>query len=666
MAADPLTPAKELCKQATERRALQSNRIATYERYLAQYFQDRSGQSADGAALKNYSDGRPALRAHGETASGKEHRASPNYIKPIVKDLVSIRGIWPVSTVSPASGKDQDREQAVLLTRALRQQHEHSAMVRQQQRGGFFLSCLGDCCYTLDPRTPKMDKERPNPFRPVGIYYNVINPGQAFPEFSSSGDEDLEDLFWIAMMPRGKARREYPMVRLPLAEDESQEEVEIIHYYSRTERQTLVDGQRAFGINHNLGFCPAEWVSNEATDGRWAQADIAGTMDLHEEIQDLWKVYVDSLVGSVYPIYHIHDQHLTQGVLEYGPGAQFTTTGTAKLEVLAPQANAQAAGLIFENAVDNLMKQTGIAPVRLEGQIDRSNVSARSVDRQQAPMEQRMKLSLDLVGEGLQRLNSKCLLMLGNIAELKDAEMELYGQDREGTYHETFTGADIGGWVRNTVKWGSMTGQTKQEALMGNVQLYKEGQGVLFPFENVILAAGYDDPKEIMDRGEAEHKRIAAAQAPPSGPPGTPPPGGPPPGGAPGGPASAMQDAMSLAGGGAGGGGPGPVQPPPGGSAAPPNGAPPPGMPNFAPMASAPGGPKGSPAPVPDIEGMVQDALSKAGVADVATLAVRGKALVVEVTDATKARQVHEALRPVEEQIGVRIAVKVISASRGK
>jgi hypothetical protein len=65
---------------------------------------------------------------------------------------------------------------------------------------------------------------------------------------------------------------------------------------------------------------------------------------------------------------------------------------------------------------------------------------------------------------------------------------------------------------------------------------------------------------------------------------------------------------------------------------------------------------------VPDIEGIVKDALTAAGLSDVAQLAVRGKALVVEVTDPGKARQVHEALRSVEDQIGVRIAVKVIAA----
>lgn len=661
MAERTLTPAKELRLMAEQRRAMQMDRVNTYERYLAQYFQDGLGKSADGAAVKNYSDGRPALRAHGETASGRERRASPNYIKPIVKDLVSIRGLWPSVEVPAASGSDQDRNQAVLLTRALRQQHEHSAMTRQQQRAGFFLSCLGETCYTLDPRTPQMEKEHKNPFRPVGIYYNVINPGQAFPEFSNSGDEDLEDLFWIAWMPQDKARREYPQVNLGPPDPENPEQVEIIHYYSRHERQTLVGGKRAFGIVHDLGFCPAEWISNEAVDGRWGQADIAGCVELHEEIQDIWKVYMDTIVAAAYPIIHIHDAQNTQGQVELGPGAQFTTTGTGKIELLSPEAQPTAVALVFENAVDNLMKNAGIAPIRLEGQIDRSNVSARSVDRQQAPMEQRMKLSLDLVGQGLQRLNSKCLLMLGTISELKDTPMELWGQDREGTYHETFTGADIGGWTRNIVKWDSMTGQTKQEALVGRVQLYKEGQGVLFPFSEVIRAGGYDDPKDVMDRGEAEHRRIAAAQQPP---PGAGPPGGAAPGGgAAGPPEAAMQQQMSIAGGGAGGAGAGPVQPPPGGGQ---NGAAPPGLPGFAPMDSAPGGPKGSAAPVPDIESMVAEALAAKGLSDVASLQVRGRALVVEVTDASKARQVHEALQPVEAELDRRIAVKVISASRGR
>src|ERR1019366_5173555 len=108
-------------------------------------------------------------------------------------------------------------------------------------------------------------------------------------------------------------------------------------------------------------------------------------------------------------------------------------------------ATPQAARMIFETAQDNLMKIVGTAPVRIEGQIDKSNVSARSVDRQQAPMEQRVAMANKLLGGALERLNSKILLMLSNLPGLKSAKMELYGQDDEGIYNQTFTGEDIGG-----------------------------------------------------------------------------------------------------------------------------------------------------------------------------------------------------------------------------
>ena len=149
--ADSLTAAKELCERAEERRGGQMARIALYDRYLAAYFQ---GQTPDttmgGAALDNYSDGRPALRAPGENAASlKGGRASPNYIKPIIKDLVSIKGQWPSLSVPPASGSDPDQKRSVLIRRSLVQQHTQSSMVRQWQRGGFFASCLGDAVIAL-------------------------------------------------------------------------------------------------------------------------------------------------------------------------------------------------------------------------------------------------------------------------------------------------------------------------------------------------------------------------------------------------------------------------------------------------------------------------------------------------------------------------------------
>ena len=340
MADEPLTPPGEIAERAMLRLGEQAHRIAAYYRALQAYFQEHSAEGGDFVALNNYSDGRPALRAAGETVQGKAVRASPNYIKPIVKDIVSIKGAWPTVMVPPASGQQADKDKAVKIARALRQQHEHSAMPRQQQRAGFFLSCLGDACYTIDPRTPSMDKDDPDPFMPIGIYFNVANPCQAFPKFRGSGaGEDLQDLFLISSMSPKDARQEYPQVHIPRDHDEP---VDVIHYYSRTERQTVVAGVRAYGIAHNLGFCPAVWVRNEESDGRLAQSDISGCIELHSELADLWKVYVDSIWGSVYPIYVIKDPEQTSGVLEYGPGAQFSTHGTGDVKVLAPQADAQS------------------------------------------------------------------------------------------------------------------------------------------------------------------------------------------------------------------------------------------------------------------------------------------------------------------------------------
>lgn len=661
-----LTGSRELVERAEARRAEHQPRLHAYERYERAYFGNDPVQPYGAAALNNYADGRPALRAPGENEPGKNHRAAPNYIKPIVKDMVAIRGVWPTVTVPPASAQPGDRDSSVRTTRALRQQHEQSAMVRKQQRAGWFLACLGDVCYTLDPRTPDMERDDPDPFRPAGVYFDVVHPAEAFPHFR--GDE-LIDLFIIRRISRSEAREAFPGVAL---DGDPTARIDVIHYYSKSERQTLVDGRRATGVRHSLGFCPAEWASTEATDGHWAQGDIAGCVDLHEEVQDLWKVHEDSILFAVYPIIHVHEPELGQGQVTFGPGAQYTSRGAGKIELLAPQANPQSSALIFDGALDNLMKQSGVSPIRIEGQIDRSNVSARSVDRQQAPMEQRLKLSMALLGQTLQRLNSKCLLMLSNIDELKDAELTLYGQDREGIYRETFSGAQIGGWVRNEVAWDALTGTTSEQAGLQSLQLYKEGTmpdgSHLYPFEEVLARHRYPDPRAIMERARAE-----SAEHPPAGgaPPGIPPGGAPGPGG-PGGmagsaPPPGMDDAgkqqMSLAMGGPGGpggqagGGPPPVQPPPG---TPPNGAAsaPPGVPNFPPVAAAPGS-RGSPAPVPDVFGIISSALAAISLRGSADPVVRNNAIVVEVSDHRDVPAVKAALKPVEAQLGQSISVKV-------
>lgn len=104
-----------------------------------------------------------------------------------------------------------------------------------------------------------------------------------------------------------------------------------------------------------------------------------------------------------------------------------------------------------------------------------------------------------------------------------------------------------------------------------------------------------------------------------------------------------------------------PAQPPPpqpGNGAAGAPGAP--SVPNFPPVARHPGSPgRGTPAPVPDISGAVRMALAGLNLRGSANLVVRNDALVVEVSDHRDVPAVKAAVKPLEQQLGISISVKV-------
>ena len=602
-----LTPAKQVDEDAAERKAKHAARINAYQTFLSAYFggDDDARMSIRGSNA----DGRPVLRLQRNQDGGDSvRRGAPNILSPMIDDMVSLRGTVPAITVPAKSSSPQDQAAALKLTRALRQQWDQSRMDNQQPEAAFYLSCLGDVCYTIDPRLPEDVEADNDPFRPAGIYLSVCNPLNAFPRFRFGHNaRELEDLYLVWMMPADAIKSTYG---IELAD--GKEHAQVVHFYSRTEKQIVVDGRRVSGVVHDLGFCPAQWCSNKATDGRYAQADIRNAVDLHTEMQAMFQVYCDALVWAVYPIIHISNRHNVYGdAVEIGPGSQIETISDGNVTMVAPAANPQAARLIFDATVDNLMQIVGVAPVRLDGTIDKSNVSGRSVQQQMSPMEQRVSMSNTILGDCLQTINSKLLLMLWKIPELKNAELELYGQDQGGIYNDTFSGEDAGGWSRNQVKWDSLMGSSTYERTVRALQLYKEGKGQ-YPFRRVLEESGEDDPQAVMQEGIAEAKadmqRQQAMQPPGGGPPGaggTPPGAGPPPGG--GGPQSAAHDQMSLAGGGAGASGPSggppppPVQPPPPQDPSAPQPPDAPTMPGFGPVASAPTQKGlGHPAPLPN------------------------------------------------------------------
>jgi hypothetical protein len=84
-------------------------------------------------------------------------------------------------------------------------------------------------------------------------------------------------------------------------------------------------------------------------------------------------------------------------------------------------------------------------------------------------------------------------------------------------------------------------------------------------------------------------------------------------------------------------------------------------MPGFPPIATAPGSPgQGSPAPVPDIQGDVEQAL--AGIqprGGAPRFAIEGKQYIVYVPDHRDVPMVKAAIAQVEQQDGIKISVKV-------
>lgn len=647
-----LTPAKDLVEASEERKGKHKRRTEHYKRFLAAYYGDDSERLK---LIGNNGDGRPALRMSRDIGENWAKRGSPNYIQPMVDDFTALRGLMPNVQVKAASSKDADKEKAVLLTRALREQIDHSHMDMTQPQAAFYLSCLGDVCYVLDPRTPQDTAEDEDPFRPVGVYITVVNPEHAFPKFRFGADAlEMDDLFLVWHLD---ADTIYDTYGISVASDEG---ADVIHYYSRWEKQIIVDGKRHVGVVHDLGFCPGQWCSNKATDGTYAQSDIRQAVDLHSELQAIFHVYLDSLLWSTWPIIHIKNRHNVSGdQIEIGPGAQVETINDGDVQLVAPQAQPQAARLIHDSTLDALMKMVGVSPIRMEGQIDRSNVSARSVDRQQGPQEQRLTLGNTILGEAWERINGKILLMLSNVKSLAKTSMELYGQDGDGIYNETFKGEDVGGWIKNEVKWDSMLGSSRHERVAVALQMFKEGRGK-YPWRRVLEEAGEDDPQALIEEGMAEMQQEHAMEAQMGG--GPPGPGGPPGGGRPHGPGAghphgpeppgsnsqqAMQDAVSMT---AGGGG---APAPPGGAAQPPPPAPPgPPIPPFAPVANAPTKPgMGNPAPVPHVMQMIHEALAPLKLFGKADAEPSGSGIHVMLTDHRDVAQVKKALDLVAKQI---------------
>lgn len=585
---------QQILDEAKRRQSNDESRMALYDRCENEYF----GNGGDTAGRIAYADGRPALeRADSIRDSLRQRLGAPNLLMPMVDDFVSLKGDIPVMSVTPEDDSEQGRETAIKRSRILRAQWQNSNMEIQQLQAGWYLSVKGDAIYVLEPLFPpknpndiKTDPVYEGGLKPPGVYISVIDPRMAWPRFKSGTQRyELEDLI-VAWMTDGRSAKErWP--QLTCADDDT---VEVFQFYSSVQKTTIAANQRVEHVEHNLGFCPAQWPRNKQTP-RLGQSDIAAVLDVHEEYQTMSKVTNDSLILSTYLMTWIKGAENFPDRLPIGPGAVIPVAGDGAIGQLGPTAQPQSAQGIMQTQRQHLEQMAGSSPVRTQASIDHSNISARTVHAVQGPMESRISAFQEALGYHIKSLNAKILLMLWKLDGFKNGPMTAYTVESKwsamGTksqqFTDTFTPDDLDGWWRTSVEWESQS--DRHENVVIGLQL--QGQGIV-PKTYVAQAAGIDDPEMAIKQAQEEAQ---TQQQPPQQDPGQVQ-------------QNAMQpsdQATSMLAGGQGGT---PQPPPPGPS---PGGAPPTppdaGGPGFPPLDTAPTQPgMGTPAPMQDPQEIVQ------------------------------------------------------------
>jgi hypothetical protein len=667
--------ARQISELFKKRRSDQGGRINAYRKFLNAY-RGSNADSALGEIQANYQDGRPAMRylaqAHNDMLT---RRGAPNFAYPVIRDLSAIYGALPDARVKPETGDKNDVDTAVKRTRILLEQYNHSKMGTKASRIGFFAACLGDNVCTLDPKLPGEDDD---PENPPGIYINVVSAVKCYPSFVGGEDSrELDDLVICDLMTAEDIQKRYDYT----ASDDEREIFDVYTYYSRDQKAVVIDNGIREGVQHNLGFVPAQWFSKEITDGKLAQGDLAQAVDLAFELQALYYTFVDSVVASTYPILVVKGGQaaIAQDAVEQGPGARVDVSIAGDVKYVQPEGNPQAAQIVFQAALDNFMKVVGVSPIRTEGDVQHANTSSKALQAAQAPMQSRVNQAYILLGECYESMNSKILRMLSKIPEFSRGKpMSLYGADSKGTYNETYTGKDVAGWTRNEVSWDNFLGESKTERLHNALLLYKSNpQG--FPWAKVLEEYGLEDPEELIAEGQATaalqgqpQPGQPAPQAPGQAPPGAPgPSGGPTPTPGPGGtpPPGAVPPGLDL------GQGQSPAQPDLSAGAAP-TGPTQPQMPDF-PQSSAAPNAAPQPAPLPDLAGDIQQAMAGVQLFGQVTDGPRPYpgGIFVEVSNSKNVSNdiaaIKAALTPVAHQdIGpsatVRVTIQKSKAAKGK
>lgn len=562
---------------------------------------DRSGRPIDRLTIK-----RNELQRRGGT---------PNMVIPIVDDQVALLGRIPQMRVLPWSADTEIDRDVLRLSRVLRAQWLHSNMALQNVEAARWLMLKRECLYHLTAVYP--DEAERRDIEP-GMYITTVDPELCMPSFGGGWDRfSLEDVIIQERVSGFIARRNWgDRVRV----DAKADNVDVYHYIGKQENCVVVAGRVVASVEHKLGFCPAVWVQ-VAPGSR--QSVVSSMMDLHNEMRIIFAVMVDTLMEATYAQLVVEDPQKFDERFETGPGAPpIVTKAGGRAYRLSPGAVPDVAQGLLSTTWDHITRVAGVSPIRVEGSLDRSNISGRAVNSVQGPMQQRMQLSYDVLTHLFQTLNSMMMRAFYRLEPFRRAEMQVSGVEATGdgelvrsavSFVETFTGEDFRGWARNEVSFQSPLGTNTHERYLVLGNLHKEG-AISGPF--MLDQLQIPDSDKVYAAGQEEfHARMAGMPPPGVGGPhgaarhgGAPPPqGGVAPPGMGGGPPGGGETALpglsapiDTGGGGAPQGTPPPAQPPP------------PSMPPVDTAPTVPG--KAFPGPLPggDVMKRIQQAITVA------------------------------------------------------
>jgi hypothetical protein len=574
-----LTPA-EILEEAKERKGVSSSRLSMYRRSADAYH----GVSQDDGQFTGMSaTGAPMLRLNQLRNDLSRRVGAPNMLMPIVDDFVALKGVVPTMRVLPWDETDDAREKAAKFSRLVRTQWSQSHMELQCYKLAWYLSALGDGLVTLNPIFP----EHSSPLRPAGIYLSVIDPSHAFPLFKTGWDsEELKDVIIWEKIPKRQVKAQWGVIS-------EEDKVDVLWYVSDDYNCITVAGRVVEEVQHDLGFCPAQWIKNKV-NGRPAQSDIGPAIDSHAEMQIMIMVMNDSLLETTYSQLVIRNPVNVQEKFETGPGADpIVIQGDGSVDRLNPAPMPNSAEMLMTKTWELIQRMSGSAPVRTENQIPGSNISGKSVHAQQGPMETRLSEDQTVLGYHYQAINSKMLHMFYTIPDFRDADMNIFGTEKGRPFKITMRGEEIDGWTQNSCQWSAMIGQTAHERAVVGLQL--KGADIV-PDVWVLDQIGVDDAEMLVQQAkkeaQAKMEQQAAAQRPPD--------------------AGQQNQAMekgATPGGNAGSAVGSNGQSPPGGGS-PQSQPPPPGLPAFPPVDTAPTKAGfGNPPPVPDVGSRIQEIL---------------------------------------------------------